>query len=175
LKKLVLVLLFLILSSCASRKQLVRIPNFENAWQIVTEPSPNADSVSYAMTIFYSSWQREFGDRRLKVFKAIDSLMIEWSTERRKVQGYSTLGNFKTDAYIGGATLSPGYVWILIREDNKISSSSLIHELVHVSLWAIDPSNSGDDDHEGPRRKGWTKKHTIFIEKIKNILKQKGL
>ena len=129
------------------------------------------------MIVFYVHWEKTFGDRNKKVKKALNGLMIEWSNKRRlvKAQGWTTDGRKINKGYINGATLAPGYIWVRVRGDKKVSSSSLVHEMVHVSLWAVDPHGRGDADHEGSMYYGWTRKHTELIKKVNNALKQIGL
>ena len=183
MKRLILYLSFLLIFalSCTPSKELVKIPKFTNAWQI--QPAgegPTPSEVTKAMTIFYNEWLVFFGDDRGKVKKALNRLMIEWSGEKKYIDARMFSINGKAigkpkKRSIGGLTLTKSFVWILIRDDNKISSSSFAHELVHVSLWAIEPNGEGDADHEGPRYKGWTRKHTFFIQHVKYLLKRSNL
>jgi hypothetical protein len=179
LKRLLLVFLTTMFMGCAAASQLIQIPKFSAAWQI--DPGsgnvPSVKEVSQAMIVYYVHWERTFGDRNKKVKKALNGLMIEWSTKRRlvKANGWTTDGRRIKRGYINGATLAPGYIWVRVRGDGSVSSSSLIHEMVHVSLWAIDPWERGDADHEGNKYSGWTRKHTEFIKKVNYALKEIGL
>ena len=162
------------LLSCATFKQkLVKLPDFTAAWQIkIGNQTPEAKKVSQAMIIFYNQWIKHFGDRDGKVLNALNNLMIEWSVNKKTVSGYDINGQYVNNASVVGASLTPGYVWLYARDDKKIHSSSLIHELVHISIWAKHRWSHGDADHEGDKYKGWTKKHTLFIHEINNMLKK---
>ena len=62
---------------------------------------------------------------------------------------------------IVGLTQGKSVVWVWRGKNFKISRSSLAHELVHVSLRAL--NGHGDYDHEGPIKEGWTSEHTELI------------
>jgi hypothetical protein len=162
------------LLSCATFKQeITKLPDFISAWQIqVKNETPSAKNVSQAMIIFYNRWSRQFGDKNKKVLKALNGLMIEWSTEKKTVSGFDINGQYVVNAPVVGATLSPGYIWLYVKDNEKVYSSSLIHELVHVAIWAQDRYSNGDHDHEGVQHEGWTPQHTLFIYNINNLLKK---
>jgi hypothetical protein len=96
LKRLLLVFLTTMFMGCAAASQLIQIPKFSAAWQI--DPGsgnvPSVKEVSQAMIVYYVHWERTFGDRNKKVKKALNGLMIEWSTKRRlvKANGWTTDG-----------------------------------------------------------------------------------
>ena len=149
---------------------MVKIPHHKNAWQLKEKNSwPSENNVSIAMKIFYREWKLNFGDPEQNVFKALNKLMIEWHEPReRKILGYSMEGKMMRGR-VKGTALSPTYITIRKTGYKRIASTSLIHELVHVALW-----NSGkilgDPDHEGKQYVGWTRKHTMFIKKLNNLL-----
>ena len=149
---------------------MVKIPYHENTWQIKEKNSwPSKNDVSVAMKIFYREWKKSFGDPDRKVYEALNKLMIEWHDPReRKILGYSMDGKMLRGR-VRGTALSPTYITIRKTAYKRIASTSLVHELVHVALW-----NSGnilgDPDHEGMKYSGWTRKHTIFIKNLNNLL-----
>ena len=56
-------------------------------------------------------------------------------------------------------------------KQGEIHKTSLVHELVHTSLWVS--VGSPDPDHEAVTYKNenyWTPKHTAFIKKVNKIL-----
>tara|TARA_R110002110_G_scaffold26039_3_gene96187 strand:+ start:2264 stop:2728 length:465 start_codon:yes stop_codon:yes gene_type:complete len=149
---------------------MMKIPYYENAWQIQeinTWPSP--DNVSIAINIFYKHWHLKFGDRKQRVYKTLNKIMIEWAPEENKqLLGYSISGKISRGK-VKGIALSQTYIKVQKTIYERIASTSLIHELVHVALW-----NSGnilgDPDHEGTLYEGWTPKHTKMIKEVNRIL-----
>ena len=77
------------------------------------------------------------------------------------------------NATIIGLTQGNSVIWVWRGKDFKISKSSFAHELVHVSLRAI--NGHGDYDHEGSLREGWTEQHTELIIDVKRALDAFGL
>ena len=172
--RLLLIFLSIILISCSPtpsylNTQLVKLPNHTNAWQIQeTNSWPSTDNVSRALQIFYKHWKQEFGDKDDKVFLALNSIMIEWTDEKsQRALGYSVDGNINSGTFRGVA-ISPSYIRIWKNRYNRIASTALIHELVHIALWNTG-SSQGDPDHEGNLYEGWTFKHTEFINNLNKI------
>tara|TARA_R100000008_G_scaffold83920_1_gene70071 strand:- start:1011 stop:1544 length:534 start_codon:yes stop_codon:yes gene_type:complete len=171
--RLVVLLLSFFITGCAgipTATQMSKIPDYESAWQIQEKNTwPHPKNVSIAIKLFYKKWCEEFGDRNKKVHKALNKLMIEWVSDKQKsMLGYSMDGKIKRGK-AKGLALSPTYIKIHKTRYERIASTSLIHELVHVALW-----NSGnilgDPDHEGALYEGWTFKHTKMIKEINRIL-----
>ena len=52
----------------------------------------------------------------------------------------------------------------------RLYDTSLVHELVHVAIYALHHGEHGDPDHEGDKYTGWTSEHTDFIKETNNIL-----
>ena len=161
-------------STCKENKtfpQMIVVPFFSNATQIV----PNCQTypkhqTSLAMIVFYHHWVRSFGDNDLKIKNALENLMIEWSTKKKKLKtGYNLQGEKIENANVIGLTQTKSYIWVWEGYGHKISESSLMHELVHVSLRAI--NGHGDRDHEGYQYNGWTEKHTQMINEAKEALR----
>ena len=147
------------------KKNLFSLPYLSNAWQISETPyEPDAKDVSYVISIFYKEWRKKFGDRNNRVKRALNQIMIEWGSEEKIAinAGYNVRGERARRAKIKGLALSKGYIWVYIEPGQKISTTSLTHELVHIALWASGVPN-GDEDHEGNKTYGWTKEHSRFI------------
>jgi len=146
--------------------------HLEDSWQIVSLCGVDVTEVSTAFSIFYYAWVKEFGDPDQKVLNNLNKTMVEWGEEEKVVHsGYSISGVKKTNVRIVGMTVTKGYIWVKRNKWGNIHKSSLIHELVHSSLWAS--TGSPDADHEATVYKNenlWTRKHTIFIKKVNNIL-----
>jgi len=52
----------------------------------------------------------------------------------------------------------------------RLYDTSLVHELVHVAIYAKTNGEHGDPDHEGTKYQGWTKEHTKFIKETNSVL-----
>lgn len=163
-------IIFLLASffGCIAPQKMVKIPRYENMWQIQTGDFPKPEDVSEVMTIFYRYWYLYFGTIPL----CMDSVMIEWRDNTREGRGYSITGN-KVAGRIKGVALSPGYIWVWKGTENKISSTALVHELIHCALWCS--TSHGDPDHEGGKYEGWTPRHSEFLHKINYLLQSKGM
>ncbi len=171
--RLVVILLSFILSSCAGvtkSTEMRKIPDYESAWQIQEKNTwPTPKNVSIAIQLFYKKWYEKFGDKNKKVYKALNKIMIEWVSDKEKsMLGYSMGGKIKRGK-VKGLALSPTYIKIQKTRYERIASTSLVHELVHVALW-----NSGnilgDPDHEGTLYEGWTSEHTRMVKEINRLL-----
>ena len=159
---------------CDSTKrtpQMVRIPHFSKAWQVVSDCQYyNSEDVATAMVVFYISWKGEFGDPNLVVWHAMNNLFVDWGEQLRPLKrGYDVDGNLVTDGRARGLVLSKSSIWVWITMTNRISGTAFVHELVHVSIRAKNGKH-GDADHEGTKYEGWTSRHTEFIKKTNNIL-----
>ena len=100
---------------------------------------------------------------------ALNRLMVEWSSKEKTISGgYGMEGVRFNDRKIVGLTRTPSWVWVYTEYDERICQTSLVHELVHVSLWAV--HGSGDPDHLGKKYKGWTIDHTAFIQEMNETL-----
>ena len=148
--------------------QMVRIPKLENAWHIVHSCKKyKSDDVSRAMLMFYTGWKSKFGDPTGEVWNELNSMLIEWSPEKKTISSAYTIGGKKLEKpQIIGLCLSAGWIWVHASNEpmhRTIGNTSFIHELVHASLWASPPNYKPDVDHEGVNYSGWTKKHSSFI------------
>ena len=150
--------------------QMVLVPNFKSTWLMIHKcESPNSRATSTVLTIFYSNWVKEFGDPKAKVRAALNDLMIEWGDAVRPVRSaYTVDGTYVENGFATGLALSPSYIWVYFDESKSISQGSLVHELVHISLWAL--NDHPDSDHEGSVHPGWSDDHTRFIVKLNKHL-----
>ena len=171
--RILLVIACLLLLSCGStRKQMVVLPHSDYSWQIKSDDNaPDVARVSQAIIIFYRQWQLRFGDPHDKIKKNLYQLMIEWSPEEKifENKGYDIKGHTVRRGVVKGMTLCPTYIWLRTNEYKRVFASSLVHELVHVALWS-QTCGRGDPDHEGPKYKCWTRKHTMFIKHLNDLL-----
>ena len=153
-----------------AKAQLVQIPKLANAWQIQTTCNfPESDNVSVAVRLFYTKWVQEFGDKDKKVSRALQKIMIKWGKKKKSRGGGFTLsGKQLGEGDILGLTLSPTYIWVWENKYERLGATALVHELVHVALWAR--GGHGDPDHEGEVFQGWTKKHSKLIKEVNQTL-----
>ena len=149
--------------------QMVKLPVFSRAWQIVEscDRYPR-EAVSIAMVFFYMEWHRSFGDDGT-VWKSLDGLMIEWSDKKRTFSGFDSSGRRIKDATVSGTALTPGVIWVKSSEFAPICETSLVHELVHIAIWNI-KGTDGDPDHLGKKYSGWTVDHSALIQRVNDQL-----
>jgi len=153
--------------------QMMMIPFFRRAAQISpncqTYPSKN---VSMAMIIFYHNWLYHFHDDRLLIKRMLEKVVIEWGLEKKEAtgRGFYIDGKKNSNSKLIGLVMSPTMIWVYQGDEHRISETSLIHELVHLSIRAAG-FRGGDPDHEGPKYLGWTPAHTKFINETKDILR----
>ena len=152
--------------------QMVLLPSFVAASQIV--PSCHLfdrDEVAWTLNVFYKEWKKEFGDPDGKVLKMLNEVMITWGVEERTVpRAYSVHGKLLENPNVVGLAISPTVLWAHVGDTGYISETSLVHELVHLALWATD--GSPDADHEaGATFGGWTTEHTSFIWRLNKFLR----
>ena len=151
--------------------QMIMIPFFESATQVM----PNCQTypkhqTALAMMVFYHHWTKNFGDSELKIKQTLERVMVTWSVEKKTLKlAYNLKGEKVKHATIIGLTQSSSLVWVWQGYGHKISESSLVHELTHLALRAI--NGHGDFDHEGTKRDGWTAEHTKMIIEAKNMLR----
>jgi len=156
--------------------QLIKIPGFKNAWQMVYDCEVyHSNKSSIALQVFYKHWSLKFGDTNGVLQSALDNIMIEWKNKPTIGSGYSLQGFKIRFGRIKGLTLSPGYIWACAESGQTVCETSLIHELTHVAIWVQDQTTHGDPDHEGPKYKGWTKQHSSLIDSINDELCRLGI
>ena len=165
-------------SKCDETKnfpQMITIPFFKGATQIV----PNCRTyqkhkTSLALMVFYHHWYKNFGDENQVIKNLLEKVMVEWGTEKKRLKSaYNIHGEKKLNPTIIGIVKSKSYIWVWEGYDHKISESSLMHELVHISLRAH--FGHGDADHEGDKYYGWTRRHTQMISEAKETLRSFGI
>ena len=164
------------LPDCDSEKefpQLIKLPHFKNSWH--TQFSCDyydRDYVAWAMLVFYNEWFKEFGDPTLKVYAALQKTHIDWG-EKRKVRTnvYDIEGTLINSAEVWGLYLREGRMWVYAMPGKPLSSTALVHELVHLALEAS--GAQPDADHEGDEIDGWTRGHTRLIIRVNKILGEK--
>ena len=151
-----------------------KLPVYKNGWQIIDSCySHLPHSTALAIVVFENEWMEAFG-RSQKVLDVLTEILVEWSSEKRYVSGYFINGKPYEDQRVSGLALSATWIWVYTEADVKLCKTSLVHELVHIAIRA-ENGKHGDADHEGPRYKGWTRKHTKFIKKTNKILCEIGL
>ncbi|MAH43925.1 hypothetical protein CL614_09480 [archaeon] len=149
--------------------QMIRIPGFEIAWQIVPDCFHfSRKKTAIALSIFYHHWVVKFHDPHQRVFHALNNILIEWSHAEKYIHGYTEDGVLRDNGRALGLTLTPTIVWIKIPNTPQVCKTGLIHELVHVALLAN--NQCGDADHEGNQYYGWSRDHTEFIDNDNMLL-----
>ena len=152
--------------------QMIMIPFFESATQIV--PSCQfypKHKTALALLVFYHKWHEYFGDDNYAVKDLLNKVMIKWGNELRTVyaRGYDLDGNAVNKATVKGLVESSTIIWVWKGFYNKMSETSLMHELVHISLKAT--TGTGDPDHEGDVYPGWTPAHSRMIIEANDMLR----
>ena len=154
--------------------QMTRLPILKNTWQVVHECDlPESRDVALAIVVFADEWAVTFG-KSCETLDALHELMVEWSSAIRKVSGYYLNGQPYVNREVVGLALSPRWIWIKIQPGKNICSTSFVHELVHVAIWAIKETD-GDPDHEGNKYPGWSPAHTEFVKRVNETLCQINL
>ena len=132
------------------------------------------ERVSIALRYFENEWEKVFGKSQA-VRSNMRNLMITFSAEKRKVTGYSEDGVKITGGDLFGITVTKNTVWIYSPPwTERICDTSLIHELVHTSIWA-ENGKHGDPDHLGHKFPGWTFKHSKLIQDVNDELCRLGI
>lgn len=155
---------------------MIRLPLFRNAWQIVESCGlHDRERTAIVMALFYQNYQEKFSDPMGVISSALDKLMVEWSSKEKTIRsGYSINGKkFSKDTRISGLTRTPTWVWVHTEYGERICQTSLVHELVHVALWAT--HGTGDPDHLGNKYQAWTIDHSAFIQEMNEPLCILGL
>lgn len=154
--------------------QMIEIPGFVNAWQLVNSCSSHpAEKTSIAMSIFLKEWEEEFG-RTYRVRDNLNTILISWSRERKSGSGYSTSGDYLHSADYSGLTITKGTVWVKVKDAERICESSLAHELAHASIWAL-KGTDGDPDHLGREYRGWTTETSLVVQRTNEKLCRLGI
>ena len=156
-------------------EQLVKLPGWGNAWQVTKECSvAQPEEVSIAMKIFYMHWVEMFGDRSQRVKTNLHQMMILWGDVFRTASGYTIDGIYRKDLKAQGLTHTKGMIWVKKDSHTMICKSSLVHELVHASIWTLKLTD-GDPDHLGKKYRGWTVDHSALVQNVREELCRLGL
>lgn len=152
--------------SCAAIPPNLRLPGYDGAnLGTASTASPFASSPADTAKAFEA-----FEARAHEVFPEASQVQIHKILSNVQVT-YDTTEACRPPDVSGqiwcttGRTLSPEAVWIqvsAVRHD--ASTNALIHELVHVTLWAL--HGNPDADHEGPYPTLWTAAHTAWIDSV---------
>jgi hypothetical protein len=123
-------------------------------------------NVSVAMKIFYLRWMETFGDSGGRVKMNLDTLLLMWGSESKSVHAaYDETGRYQKNVPVSGVAHSKGTIWVRKQPMQKLCDTSLVHELVHVSIWTL-KGTDGDPDHLGREYYGWTVNHSAFIQNL---------
>ena len=141
---------------CQSMKsfpQMVEVPGFVNAWQLVDNCNSHpAEKTSIAISVFLKEWEEIFGMSH-RVRDNLNTILISWSSEDKKGNGFDDVGDYIRNANYSGLTITKGTIWVKVRDAELICESSLVHELAHASIWALKETD-GDPDHLGKKYRG---------------------
>ncbi len=151
--------------------QMIMVPFFHRATQIVPDcKTYPKHKTALALMVFYHKWQEYFGDDDYAVKELLNKVMIKWGRHLRTIEarGFNLHGEPITKATIQGIVETDTIIWVW-QAYGKISETSLVHELVHISLKAS--IGTTDPDHEGDVYHGWTPAHTRMIEEAKDMLR----
>ena len=154
--------------------QMVFVPGYENTAVVVEDCEYfRKEKVSIALRVFEDEWQKAFY-RSAMVSKNLRELIITFSFERKYATGYSIFGELIHNGGLKGATMAKNVVWVYTKPYYRICDSSLAHELVHASIWAINGIH-GDPDHNGLEFKGWSEEHNVLIQRVNSHLCELGI
>jgi len=151
--------------------QMIMIPFFHRATQIVPDcKTYPKHKTALALMVFYHKWQEYFGDDDYAVKELLNKVMVKWGRHLRTIEarGFNLHGEPITKATIQGIVETDTIIWVW-QAYGKISETSLMHELVHISLKAS--IGTTDPDHEGDTYQGWTPAHTRMINEAKDMLR----
>lgn len=150
--------------------QLVFVPGFETTTILVKDCKKfRRERVAVALNYFEKYWQEKFGaDSRVRGM--LRNLVISFGSEQKLVLGaYDMNGALVTDARLKGQVLTEQMIWVYVPGNERLCNTSLVHELVHVSLWA-QGFKMGDPDHLGRDYRGWTQAHNMLIQEVNQTL-----
>jgi len=155
--------------------QMVFVPDYKDTTVVVEYCDRfRRERVSIALRYFENEWNKVFG-KSLAVHNNMRNLMITFGSEKRKINGYSEDGVLMTNADLMGITITKSSVWIYAPPwVERICDTSLIHELVHTSIWSIN-NKHGDPDHTGEKYPGWSYLHSKLIQDVNAELCQLGI
>ena len=132
------------------------------------------EKVSIAMKIFYLHWLENFGDAGDRVHSAVDNVMVLWGRDLKTASGYRMDGSYRTNLRVQGIAHTKGVIWVRKPVDSLICETSLVHELVHIAIWA-NKNTDGDPDHLGSKYLGWTIDHSALVQNVDEELCRLGI
>ena len=152
-------------------EQMIKIPHWKNAWMVVGDCDMfAAEKVSAALNVFYLEWIRTFGDSQKHIKKNLENAMIIFSRNVRRSNGFSVDGIYRKNMRVNGITHTKSLMWVRVRyPDIRLCETSLVHELVHASIWALKKTD-GDPDHLGKKFSGWSPDHMALIDRTNKKL-----
>ena len=154
--------------------QMIFVPGYGETVIVVEDCDQfRREKISIALRAFEFGWNHFFGPDRL-VTENLRNLIITFSGEKKVQMGYTGDGSLTYSGIIEGLTISKDSVWISAPPGtSRVCETSLVHELVHASLWS--KNGHGDPDHTGERFKGWTYKHYVMIDEVNQYLCTLGI
>ncbi len=158
---------------CVTPSKMTRVPGLKFTYQHHDncELFPG-EQVSMALIIFYLHWYGAFQDPADAVLNNLNNLIIEWESEKMKFHnGYGMDGKFISEGVAVGLAHGKEHIQVYAPTSADIYETSLVHELVHVSIYASNAYGHGDPDHEGNKYRGWTPRHTQLISEVNASLK----
>ncbi len=155
--------------------QMVFIPGYKKSAILVDDCKYfRREKIAISLQAFELSWDSRFGKSR-DVSNNLNDIIIVFSFEKRKSMGYTTTGELIYNANLLGATISKNSIWIHVNPSiDRVCDTSLVHELVHASIWSINKAH-GDPDHTGQNFLGWTENHNVFIQNLNKHLCKLGI
>tara|TARA_B100000131_G_scaffold295127_1_gene311838 strand:+ start:6254 stop:6730 length:477 start_codon:yes stop_codon:yes gene_type:complete len=151
--------------------QMIRVPGLENTWQLVKDCDifPR-EKTGIATLVFYNAWRLKFGDHDKKVWRILNTLMVEWSQEHKTLHGaFSMDGQPVSNVRISGWARTRTWIWVHVELNDNVCNTSFAHELVHIAIWAV-KGTDGDPDHLGHKYTGWSLDHNILIQEVNTTL-----
>ena len=153
-----------------SGPQMIKLPVFSNAWQIVSECDRHErEAVTIAMIFFYKEWQHTFGDSSNSVWMALNTLLIEWSQLDKRATAHDMSEKLRYEAALAGAALTSGMIWVRPGHNVPVCETAFVHELVHIAIWS-QKGTDGDPDHLGDKYTGWSVDHAALIQRVNDQL-----
>jgi hypothetical protein len=155
---------------------MLPIDGWGQAYQIVPDcRAPSTRSMDNVFHLFLDAWTANYGDLEKIVENNMKDTIVVWSRDRRYATGYRENGEFFENLEVVGLTSNKSFIWVSLKPSRgKICNSSLVHELVHASIWALN-INHGDPDHLGPIYGGWDESHSKLINDLDKKICMMGL
>ena len=156
--------------------QMLKIPGFELSYIIVKNCFiVPRQKVSIAMMVFLDEWKKHHSAFSYsEVETQLNNTLIEFSNVSKKVNAYNHDGTYVEGANAGGLTITKGLVWVRLKPGQLLCESSLVHELVHVGIWA-NKKTDPDPDHFGTRYTGWNETRQLVLQETNRRLCELGI